>query len=369
MRAIVTGRRRRDRATRRRSTATLGILLAAVALTGCGPSASREALVAQVATDIEYGGKKTEAPAPAPVAEIVPVGNALAPGLPPFIQALPRQKPLPLPPLAPPVVACPSAGPLDSPELAATTDIAGLPAEASYQYRVTGTETTTDGLGKATSSEFPAETTRTVKNAQTQAVVTKPLTDPLSEPAGTVYTFDLVDEGESGTTTTSFEVSTSPANEVPAGRLAITRVVHEGEDETATFTPSPPVTVMPLPAAAGATWNSVSSDPAATGGPQQWVVEGLIGDVDDEGQYVVGSDRARVDACGALIEGWNVNLNIDITAPSVQLSYQANYVIATQYGGLPVQDHVVKTGNSGGTTIESSSTASISTVPQPAVVP
>ena len=336
-------------------------LLAALLLTACGPNPTQHVLIAQDATNINYGGSLPPTPTPAPPLQ----APAIQPGAPPLI--------IGLPPLAPPVTitpACPTAGPLASPDLAATTSVNGPPVAGTYTYRVTGSETDTDGNGKVTKRTYPSQTTLTVANPQTNnPPATPPPVLPGTVPSAsdTTYTFDLKDGSSTDPTTTSFQIDNGQSATVPqqgntetTGMITITKLADSFNGSSENFTPSPGIELMQLPATGGATWQSESaSSPTDNPTPEEWNTSGNIGTT----PYTAGSDRVTVDACGQLIQGWNVYVTSTVTGSNYTMTITANYVIATQYGGLPVSYTITHKGIDQGITVDSTVTATIDQLP------
>ena len=50
--------------------------------------------------------------------------------------------------------------------------------------------------------------------------------------------------------------------------------------------------------------------------------------------------RVRVDACGQLIDTWEVDMTQQVVTSNAEWQITAVYDIATQYGGISVQDDV-----------------------------
>ena len=332
----------------------LPLSLLTIALAGCGPSLDIGLTMQQFATNIVYGGHKKPAPTPEPVA-----GAPVIPGFPPFISAGPAPE---LPGVPPevgtviPTVPCPVAGPFDAPEQPATTGIDGGPGDATYRFKASGSGTKSDLQGKPVPVTFdPAESWAVKQTPKT------PTPD-----GNTTYDFSITNSTGGSTTTTTFEFNNGhplpnqqppvapptapPASPPPApqstGMLTIKGISNAAGD----FTPQPPIEILPLPALGGETWFGSASNSSPLGGPQAWQYNGLIGQNNASGAYVPGSDKANVDACGHVLQGWNVTFHADITTgPNLSQALDVNYVIATQYGGLTVRvgTHRAGTDSSG----------------------
>src|SRR5205823_5710753 len=87
------------------------------------------------------------------------------------------------------------------------------------------------------------------------------------------------------------------------------------------FRPLQPMQFFPLPVQQGQTFSSAGFD------PESRVALSL------RGQF---TGRKRIDACGALIDTWELKLSEVMLLPDGQLTIDATHDIATQYGGLSV---------------------------------
>lgn len=78
----------------------------------------------------------------------------------------------------------------------------------------------------------------------------------------------------------------------------------------------------------------------------QSVAVSRTGDTYVQDALVAG--RARIDACGELIDGWRVT-STQTTSESPGSTVSFSYLVATQYGGMPVQEQISTTTEDGST--------------------
>ena len=103
------------------------------------------------------------------------------------------------------------------------------------------------------------------------------------------------------------------------------------------FSPAPPVLLLPLPVEAGDTWTSTSTDPR-TGQTMR-----VSGEVDE---------RETVDACGTLLDGWRAELDVTIASADGTVQRTSKLVVSTSFGAMIIgeQSHEESTDASGAPT-------------------
>jgi hypothetical protein len=137
--------------------------------------------------------------------------------------------------------------------------------------------------------------------------------------------------------TTSSDVPSGQEGSVPVGALSGVYVTDQsitttknGAASTSTVTWSPPLQVLKLPASAGQTW-AVSSTDQKTG----------------ESETFTGKVSAvrQVNACGALVQGYEAELTGELVTPgqSAPVGFDDTLLIAPQFGGLVLADKAVVT--------------------------
>lgn len=231
---------------------------------------------------------------------------------------------------------CPAAPITAAPEVATEVDITGDPPEGLYRWqysvRVVVEEEGEEEI--LTDSGFER---RMVRNFE--------------EVSDTVYEFETVQPaGDSGNfIVTTFRVDTEAINagDPTAGAGVVESPVRPGEPERGVtitkietrdrnddpvglaFEPTTGILMLPLPVTSGEQYQSVAVDPKGATVVHDATV----------------TRRARVDACGDLVDGWLVEATQAIANPGVTEaveagSYRYSYIIATQYGGMPVNERI-----------------------------
>jgi hypothetical protein len=183
------------------------------------------------------------------------------------------------------------------------------------------------------------------------------------------FAYDVTASLGDTTTTTTYafrppgEEATTPAGPTPNAGLFITKVVTTvGTNPAVTFNPNPPgLLLMEAPAVPGNTWHTAATDPVSQ------ITMAFTG---TEGA------KARVDACGSAIDAVSVHVdgslgpagasgvNVAPTGESAE-TFEADYAIATQYGGLAVSDSVTISGVDGGVSSGRAIDSRINSVPAP----
>lgn len=329
----------------------LALGLVALCVTACGPTPPFELAVRAVPGDVEYGAQRQ--PAPPPSAAPAPVA-VLPPGAPPLIYGAPTPPPAttfaPSPTTTP--NPCPTA-PLDAvPALGADASATVPPVAARYLWREKGTYQ----VGGGPALPFSPQLTHTVTNVS--AV----------DPTTGAYTFDVVDSagGLDGlqTVTYSYQVIPPPQGTTNVQGVSTSQAAGlylTGVDVAQSPLPqprvakfAPPVQLVQFPTTGLPSWSSAGSD--------------------SESQDTISLNGAvtahvTVDACGTLVDAWEVHATGSLVGPNQDLSLDLTYDVATQFGGLIVGEKTSITGTevvgSGGPaqSVTSSVTATISQVP------
>lgn len=326
-----------------RHAAAAGGVLAAMLLAGCGPTAPLDLSVLEYPTSVQYGqpsSAATPAPAPQPAPPAVLVAPPVIAPVPPPVElhtALPTSE-----------VPCPTAGPLAPAAVAASDTPASPPVAATYSWREAGSITL-----NGSTVQFPASDSMTVAN----------VTNPDSQG---VFSYDVTTTGGGldgrETVTTTYEVVPAPGggtvggvNTNQASAIYITKVVtaEPTTGQQLTFTPSPPIEYLAVPAA--------QTDPA-------WMIDSTdtspTGDVTVEKGMAQITGHGRVDACGTVLDAWQVTLSVDITSATQSLHLDETYDVGTEYGGVPLQVTSSYRGTDQSATVSSSGTETIDEQPQ-----
>lgn len=336
-------------------TAPLLVAVALLTVTGCGPKDKVSLGVRDVTTDILLSSARPT-PSTGP-AQPLPPGFPFVPvDVPPpgsgvvTLPPLPSQSPVPAP------RSCQPASAYTSPAHTAPNRPDAAPLARSYPTRVEGSYQLTGSI--ATSGVYGPSGLRTVSNVA-------------ALPQGAGWTYDVRDERG---LTTSYQVvprqlgadnapvdSSNQPVPTQAG-IYITKFSYERADRTTlALTPQPALMVAKLPFTTGDRWTSHSTD-AATG------VSIVL-----NGQTGLGTRfspvKARVDACGTVLDGYWVDYTVDttplapqvpagteppsqITGPELSVRFVGSRVaFGTQYGGLPLEELYVLAGTDAGTTV------------------
>ncbi|MFN2462419.1 MAG: hypothetical protein ABR573_00770 [Candidatus Dormibacteria bacterium] len=308
-----------------------GLLALSVILGGCGPHVPLEVSVRQVPVDIILGLQKVQRAITHALPSFPPGVNFGGPfgsnggGAQPAAPAVtagarpgitPSSSPLP----------CPVANLLTTfPDQAASSELMGTPQPGVYPFRNGGSyqpdTSTTAGVVK-----FPADATWTVSKAR-----------PLAQD---IFDFDVVNSaaGKAGTTTTTTTFRVVPHNvtegtfggvtATQAAGVYITAITSKPNDGPFfTFNPQPMITYLNLPVTFGISWDTSGSDPASG------LTLKLHGAIDDS---LPGTNKGRrvVDACGTLIDTWEVVATGSLVGRTEKLDIATAYDVATQYGGM-----------------------------------
>lgn len=286
-------------------------------------------------------------------------------------------------PTPPASTACPSAPIGSSPAMQAPEDVTTLPEQGLYRWvRDIKIKTNVDGAEiEATETGFESRIIRAIEELGAGTNVNA---DDPAAPQGKRFTYETIAPAINGLTTINeWLVNTQPlsrganVNQDPEGVTRTAEGVAEGAgvpldipDEAQEnlpggqrveagepnrglvliseravdgngadqggFNPSPPLLYLPLPVAAGNTWTSTGVD--ATSGETRRI----SGEV---------NERASIDACGTLLDGWLVEISETRATPAgaVIIDYEA--VVSTELGAVIIGERFTA-DNGAGTVID-----------------
>lgn len=320
------------------------VLAVALLLAGCGrPGGEASIGVREFASDVVIGGASA-VPAQIPVPPMaLPLGPArpglARPPLPlpgPVVTLPPTQPDEPAsgpPPTTPPApaVPCPEGDPLATPRLNAPNDVVAPPAPAEYRYRVQGTIET--GGASPRKEALPATSTRRVG-------------DRVVAGDGS-FTFSVAATLGPDTTTTTYRVVPRAAASAtsPAGLSIVSVATASG-----VFRPVPALVLVAFPVVPGASIRSAGTDPL-TGSAMSFT-------------STVAPAKAVVRACGIPLDTYELQLTDGrAVSPGASGDFTATYRLATQYGGLIVEDDVKASGLEGAASVARQVRATIDTEP------
>lgn len=340
------------------------LLLALLAggLSACGPTLPADVGLKQAGAPIFFSQPTPVPPPPAsPPVALNPIANFPAPlEEPPQFTGF---NPVPVAPV-PPGNPCPSAAPgaLIARQATPAPSDPPAPTLSPYPFRYSGSKTLDPGKPDAQITPLPASGTRRVSNSGSTTVFP-------SAPGGgiTGQQFTVTEEFNGTRTVDEYLVipqgaagsgAAQETGQQPGAGLYLQQMTTSNLDgsNTSTFTPDPPVELMPFPANTniGATFQSAGTDPQLQGG-ETMVLPPKPGSAID--------GDAHVDACGTLLDAWQVTLN-GFLANTLLASQPAACMagaqgntgspgctpftlvldIGTEYGALSLSDHLVEDG-------------------------
>lgn len=314
-------------ALRRRMTMAGGVVAVAL-LSGCGPSGGLDVGLRQEGVPVFFG----VTPRPAPTVPPQPAQAELVPNFPAPLVAPPptRAAPIVIPTFTP-ANPCPTPSPLTYPRLAAATTATQVPAAATYTFRYRGTNTIDPGAADQQVRTLPASGTHRIVDHGAPA-------------SDGHYSFDVVEDYDGATTTITYLVEPN-SNAAPVTTSGTTQaglylqaMTTARDNRTDSFTPQPPVELMPFPANPGTQFQSAGVDPLTQTAMEE----------DSPGGQVGG--RESVPACGNVVDSWHVEINGRFVGGrgSNVTTFDLTLNVATQYGGLLVAQHVVEKGTDQG---------------------
>lgn len=251
-----------------------------------------------------------------------------------------------LPPLVsvPQVSACPTAPPTAAAEKPADATITGKPEEGVYLWKRSGTQSKPNpNGGDPLTTKITGFEKRIIRNVQ-------PYQDQFDPDA---YTFDMVQtlidrptiqirtflvkpNTKAQASPGGVPVVDEPRVNEPEGGISLLKIEEQDQkgDTTGSFTPTNGLLLAGLPIDPSESFQSDAVDPR-TG-------QAISQDATMKG-------RARIDACGDLVDGWRVEATQ--TRSDVAGSVAYNYLLATQYGGALILEQI-ETVASDGTTFD-----------------
>ena len=307
---------------RRRSRVGLVAVLAIVSTSACAyhpPHPGISISMSKVTADVLYGGA---------AAAVLPGALTLLPPPPaqpgPPTQYVPSPEPVRSAAPASKIDVCPKAS-SSVVEHPAVNRVVAAPVPATYPFRA---DQQISSAGKSSLSLHDIAETREVSKAVTNG-------GTISFTVTARFPFTGMVE------TTDYQIVTSSAapseaeGSVPAGALSgvyVTGQTVTSGTHKSSVSWSPPIQVLKLPAGPSETW-AVSSTDQATGAAESYTAK-----IDAVSQ---------VDACGALVQGYQVTMSGQLVTPgqAFPLSFTETELIAPQFGGLVLADDATVTGH------------------------
>ena len=304
-----------------RRTPALALAGAALVTAGCGPHAALQLNMRQVSLTVPR--------VLAPAVTLVPPTPITAP-LP--VPPLPSPPSIPsyIPPAAPKMPPCPKASEFAVPAEPASVDVSTGPAAAVYFQSSSGTYS--GSAAKPPSGKLDAPVVSQLS--------TLPQTTSSTGQVSDNWLVSRVDTATHATTLEAYQLATpsgSGQTVTPGIYLTGLKWKDPVRGELSFVPVGGGVEILPSPvnASSGAVFASSATDPnslttmTATGN-------------------VLG--KKRIDACGTLVDTWTVQLAGTLTGPSFRYQFAWRQQIATQYGGVDVEDQLTLTTPGGGLT-------------------
>ena len=308
-------------------------LLAAalVTLAACAEPDDPGVGITKVEANLVFG--VTEPPttaAPGPPAAVV--ATAAPEALPDLLEAPLQDLKLPDSPKldldTQPKSACPTAPPTAVVDKPTEVTITGDPLTGIARWRWAGF-VTTDGGARQPVDFYQRKVVRNHKKVDADT-----FTFETVQPLGDLFavsTYEVNTAALSRNPTAGVGTVDSPSVGDPERGVTLSKIeyVDRAGQAQRSFTPSVGLLLLPLPVAAGDTWESVSVDPKS-------------GETVALNAKVMR--RQRIDACGDLVDGWlvqgtQVGGSPNAEAPEAgQFGYE--YVVATQFGGMLISERV-----------------------------
>jgi hypothetical protein len=216
--------------------------------------------------------------------------------------------------------------------LNAPIDVVAPPLSAEYRFRVQGTIETSGASPKK--EQLPTSSTRRVGDIATA-------TDGS-------FTFSVAATlGQDTTTTTYRVVPREKATATSGAGLSIVSVA----TATGVFRPVPAPVLVAFPIVPGASVRAAGTDPL-TGSALSFT-------------STVAQSKAVVRACGIPVDTYELLLTDGRSvSPGASGDFTATYHLATQYGGLIVDDKVTASGIEGAVSVARQATATIDSEPK-----
>lgn len=310
--------------SRDRRASSAALLAVACLGSGCASGGEPGLRVGKGETDVVFG-----LPAPAPVSAEAPVDTR--PGAPVDDEeawyfddttppvSRPRGRP------SPPRERCPQAALTAFPATAAPATVVGTPATGTYfwhqsgavQAQANGPTRTLAGMQRRVVGGVRSES----ENVFSFQVVYPPADTPRA--TRTTYRVKLAADGRTDRV------------DPPGLTIAAIEYFDERGEEVADrrFTPTPGVMLLRLPVVSNGTFTSRS-------------VATSVGLVEVTGRV---KTRKRVDACGELVDGWDVTAQHKYTDASGKVTTHAyDYIVAPHFGGMIIAERKEFTNEAGG---------------------
>jgi hypothetical protein len=226
---------------------------------------------------------------------------------------------------------CPEAPPTAAVEVPVDVNITGPPLQGISRWKHDGFALV--GENKAPFTGFEKRVVRNYKKLNDTDFSFETV-QPLVTAAGTRFistSYEVKPNQPNRGVTPPAGPATPPNVGTPDRGLLLTKseILDGGGQVVSSFVPTPALLLLPLPVTAGEQWQSVGVDPK-TGSTV--VMNATV------------SRRQRIDACGDLVDGWQVDATqLSSSAQNAEPSAEPtaySYLVATQYGGMLIQERL-----------------------------
>ena len=341
---------------RSRGRAAATAFLAGCLLSACVHPKAPGVGISPLQSDIVFGVKTdAETALPAGFSEPIPsqavaTADLPAPRLP---AAQPTSDPATKlrPNSAPPVKReCPDAALNAFPDKIASSNVPAnvLPAMGQYRFKKKGTIMPTGLTFSVVVDGFETRTLRNLVVASQATAGTPSDTNPdgyqakytyeevtprLDGNGSTITTYQVFTNGRTGELSVTNPTGNNVNYREPEAGLTIKKIESFDKDglRTGIFAPETGLLIMPLGIRTGERFQSVAVDPTS-GQSQQ--LSGFI------------RDKARIDACGVITEGWAIETTITSSGTSSG-SRTYNFVGSTNLGGIVISEDIHSTESAG----------------------
>jgi hypothetical protein len=235
---------------------------------------------------------------------------------------------------------CPSAPPTAAAEKPVDVTISGPVEEGTYVWKRVGTQTKPNPAGgDPIKTEIKGFEKRIIRNVQKVDDANDPdaysfemVQTLIDRPVIQVRTFLVKPHTSAQYQTGGVYAIDNPRVNEPEGGVSLIKVenLDENGSSLGTFEPVTGLLYLGLPVDASESFRTSATDPKT-------------------GQTIVQDSavkgHSRIDACGDLVDGWRVESTQTRSDAGGSVAY--NYLIATQYGGVPILEEIHTTGADG----------------------
>jgi hypothetical protein len=300
-------------ASRRKQVA--GLLAFGLLASACVHQGGPKVGVAKLEANLVFGVQESKKPTGPPAVATGPV----IPDVPPAF-SFPEPPSLDVSNPAPPKPLCPQASVTAAPLVPTEAFVTGPPPVGLFKWKRGGTVTTASGA-KAAFTGYEGRVVRNYKTIDANNFEFQTVQPRLDAEGLEISSFHVKTNGQ---TVQSVGTNGVPTVRVPAPDAGLVLTKIEKLDKNGTkqgeFAPGQGLLLLPLPVTTGEQFSSVAID-AKNGETMQ--NNGTV------------TRRQRVDACGELVDGWEVQSQLTDSFAG-QLTY--NYIVATQYGAMLISE-------------------------------